>query len=150
MQSARIVTSESAQVSPTEQARRFGRAWEQLPEPRPPLNVEVSSKDGDSQLFALGPHPPQLWPSDIDRVHRLWQELGDKHGFGSELHHCDVVSAALRRFDEELHSGDAAEVLKAVRDELRQESVRRTGSNPEAVSEGMPGAAAHHSPPRQL
>jgi hypothetical protein len=106
----------------------------------------------DSQLFALGPHPPQLWPSDIDRVHRLWQELGDKYGFGSELHHRDVVSAALRRFDEELHSDGKSEILRTVRDELRQESteVGRTGSSVEAVSEGIPDPAAHDSPLRKL
>jgi amino acid transporter len=152
LQSARVVTSEFTEASPIEQARQFGRAWEQLPEPRPPLNVEVASQGGDSQLFALGPHPPQLWPSDIDRVHRLWQELGDKYGFGSELHHRDVVSAALRRFDEELHSDGKAEILRTVRDELRQESpeVGRTGSSVEAVSEGIPDPAAHDSPLRKL
>jgi hypothetical protein len=145
------VTSESTPASPTEQAREFGRAWEQLPEPRPPLNVEVACQNGGSQLFALGPHPPQLWPSDIDRVHRLWGELGDKYGFGSELHHRDVVSAALRRFDEELHSGDEAEILRAVRDELRQGSteVGKTGSNVQAVSEVRPDPAAPNLPLRE-
>jgi hypothetical protein len=78
LQSARVMASESTQGSLIEQARQFGQAWEQLPEPRSQLNVEVASQGGDSQLFALGLHPPQLWPSDIDRVHRLWQELSDK------------------------------------------------------------------------
>jgi hypothetical protein len=34
----------------------------------------------------------------------------------------DVVSAALQRVDEESHPDGAAEVLRTVRDELRQES----------------------------
>jgi amino acid transporter len=147
LQSARVVVSASAQASPTEQARRLGRAWEQLPEPRPPLSVEVISPGREPQLFALGPHPPQLWPSDIDRVHRLWQELGEKYGFRGELHHRDVVSAALRRFDEELHSDKQEQVLSVVRDEVRQESNRvgRPGSNAEALPEGAPGPAPDDS-----
>jgi HSP20 family molecular chaperone IbpA len=47
-----------------------------------------------------------------------------------------VVSAALRRFDEQLHSDKQAEVLKAARDEVRQES----NGLPDTVEpEGVPG-----------
>jgi hypothetical protein len=109
--------------------------------------VEVISPGREPQLFALGPHPPQLWPSDIDRVHRLWQELGEKYGFRGELHHRDVVSAALRRFDEELHSDKQEQVLSVVRDEVRQESNRvgRPGSNAEALPEEAPRLAPDDS-----
>jgi hypothetical protein len=150
LQSARIVVSDTAQKSPIEQARQLGCAWELLPEPRPALNVEVLPPSGEPQLFALGPHPPQLWPSDIDRVHRLWQELGDKFGFGTELHHRDVVSAALRRFDEELHSDKQAEVLRVVREDVRQElrGVGGAGPNLGAVPEGVPPPASDGSAQR--
>jgi hypothetical protein len=36
--------------------------------------------------------------------------------------HCDVVSAALRRLDEELHSDNLAEVLRTVREGLQQDA----------------------------
>ena len=117
--SSRIVMSPSPNQSPDEQAREVGQAWEKLPAPRPALTLEMVPLDGsDPQMYALGPHPPQLWPSDIDLLHRLWQELSDKPGIGGRLHHRDVVGAALRRLDEELHSRRAGEVLGDIEREL--------------------------------
>ena len=55
LQSQRIVMSRCPYMSPEEQARELGRAWETLPEPRPLLTVEVSAgKDGRSAKFLLG------------------------------------------------------------------------------------------------
>ncbi|MBV9761355.1 MAG: APC family permease [Acidobacteriaceae bacterium] len=122
LDSSRIVTTPSGQQSPDEQARELGRAWECLPAPRPPLTVEVIPPpgDGEPQMYSLGPHPPQLWPSDIDLVHSLWQELSDRPGVGGRLHHRDVVGVALRRLDKELHSRHANEVLTDIESELNR------------------------------
>ena len=64
----------------------------------------------DVVFFNLGPHPPRLWPEDIDLAHRLWLELSAR-GPGAKLHHRDVVGVALRRMADELHSDRAGEVL---------------------------------------
>ena len=66
----------------------------------------------------LGPHPPRLWPEDVDLVHRLWLELSAR-GPGGKLHHRDVVSVALRRMNAELQSGRAAEVVEDVLREIK-------------------------------
>ena len=72
---------------------------------------------GRPSIFVnLGPHPPRLWPADVDLVHELWLELSDD--FGSKLHHRDVVGVALRRMERELRSGRRPDVLDDVRDEL--------------------------------
>ena len=63
----------------------------------------------------LGPHPPRLWPEDVERLHELWLRLGDR--LGCDLHHRDVVSLALRRLEHDI-SGVGAD---AVVDELARE-----------------------------
>lgn len=111
LQSSRIVMGLSPKLTPSEQGAQVGRCWEQLPEPRPSLSLEiVLENQKDVIFFNLGPHPPRLWPEDIDLVHRLWLEL-TAQGPGSKLHHRDVIGVALRRMNSELHSDRAAEVV---------------------------------------
>ena len=117
LQSSRIVAGTSAARTPDEQARLVGLAWEQLPEPRPSLSFEIVLADAESVFYNLGPHPPRLWPDDVDLVHRLWLQLSHKQ-FGAKLHHRDVVRVALRRFEEELNSGAAPEVMNQLRSEV--------------------------------
>ena len=119
LQSARIVAPRWPAIPVDEQARRFGRAWEQLPKPRPALSVEVVDPDtGESVMFAMGPHPPRLWHADIELVHQLWYELTDRYGLGAKLHHRDVIGMALRRLDRDLHSPEAPEVVEDFQSEL--------------------------------
>ena len=118
LRSARIVMGLSPKLTSAEQGQMVGRFWEQLPEPRPSLSLEiVLENQQDIVFFNLGPHPPRLWPEDIDLVHRLWLELSGK-GPGAKLHHRDVVSVALRRMNAELHSERAQEVVSDVLREL--------------------------------
>jgi amino acid transporter len=121
LDSSRIVTNAAPQLPPEEQARQVGQAWERLPEPRRGMTLEIVPPNGDGPLlFSLGPHPPRLWPSDIVLVHKLWQELSDRPEIGSRLHHRDVVSVALQRLDEQLHSQERSEILGAFDRELNR------------------------------
>ena len=63
----------------------------------------VDPVTGKSTYFNLGPHPPQLWPEDIDLVHNLWLELDDATK-GAKLRHRDVIGVALRLLETKLHS----------------------------------------------
>ena len=106
-------------MTPAEQGRRVGAAWEELPPPRPSLSLEVVMPDpNQSMYFNLGPHPPRLWPEDVDLTHRLWLELIGK-GAGDELRHRDVVSVALRRLNRELQTPDGDEILRDVVDTVQ-------------------------------
>jgi amino acid transporter/nucleotide-binding universal stress UspA family protein len=118
LQSARIVMGLSPKLTPSEQGELVGRYWEQLPEPRPSISLEiVLENQQDTIFFNLGPHPPRLWPEDIDLVHRLWLELSAM-GPGAKLHHRDVVGVALRRMYAEMRSERAGEVLEDIGREL--------------------------------
>ena len=122
LQSSRIVTGLSPLFAdnPAEQGKVVGEAWEQLEAPRPSLSLEVVLPDASKSLFFnLGPHPPRLWPEDIDLVHRLWLELC-ACGTGSKLHHRDVIGVALRRLEQQLHSEHGREVLADVDAEVKQ------------------------------
>ena len=91
-------------------------AWEKLPEPRPSLSFEIVLPDGESQFYNLGPHPPRLWPEDVDLVHQLWLELGER--FGAKLHHRDIMGIALRRMADDLRTDRSREVIEALAREV--------------------------------
>jgi hypothetical protein len=118
LQSSLVVMNLSGKMPAAEQAKAFGDAWETLPQPRPQLSLEIHDpRKGVSFYFNLGPHPPRLWPDDLDLLHRLWLELSEK-GLGAKLHHRDVVRVALRRLDADLRSGQGREVLKDLSQEV--------------------------------
>jgi hypothetical protein len=104
-----------------ELARRIGLAWEALPEPRHPFSLEVISPDRPSIYVNLGPHPPRLWPEDVDLLHDIWLELSRTESLGSRLHHRDVVGVALRRLQSQLTGEERARVVEIIRKELRKE-----------------------------
>ncbi|HSP67327.1 MAG TPA: APC family permease [Bryobacteraceae bacterium] len=120
LQASRLVTGVSARMSSEELAHRIGRAWEQLPVPKHPFSLEVISPDRESVFVNLGPHPPRLWPEDLDRLHDLWLELSASEHVGSRLHHRDVIGVALRRLQQDLTGEDRAKVLKDLEKELRK------------------------------
>jgi hypothetical protein len=101
LQASRVVTGESLRMDTAELARRIGLAWEKLPEPRHAFSLEILSADKPSFFVNLGPHPPRLWPEDVQRLHGLWLRLSEGP-FGSRLHHRDVLGVALRRLERDL------------------------------------------------
>jgi hypothetical protein len=101
-------------------ASRIGLAWEKLPEPRHPFSLEVISPGRPSFYVNLGPHPPRLWPEDLERLHDLWLDL-TSHEFGSKLHHRDVVGAALRRLERDLDTERRGEAVADLNAELRKD-----------------------------
>ncbi len=119
LKASRLVTGVSARMTSEELARRIGLAWERLPEPRHAFSLEIIAPDRPSTFVNLGPHPPRLWPEDIERLHELWLRLSDIEEFGSRLHHRDVVGVALRRLERDLASEKRQEVLEDLRKELR-------------------------------
>ncbi len=116
LHASRLVTGVSARMDSEELARRIGLAWENLPEPRHSFSLEIISPGRPSVYVNLGPHPPRLWPQDIDRAHDLWLRLQGK--FGSRLHHRDVVGLALRRLEKDLAGEQALDVIKDLEHEL--------------------------------
>jgi amino acid transporter len=119
---SRLVTGVSPKMSSDELARRIGLAWERLPEPRHPFSLEIITPDRPSTYVNLGPHPPRLWPEDIDKLHNLWLKLSEDEALGAKLHHRDVVGLALRKLQDELDGPEREQLLRHLREELRRHS----------------------------
>jgi len=120
LQASRLVSGVSARMASEELARRIGLAWEKLPEPRHAFSLEVISPDRPSVYVNLGPHPPRLWPEDVDRLHELWLRLSDSERLGSKLHHRDVLGLALRRLEKDLEGPTREELVEELQRELRK------------------------------
>jgi amino acid transporter/nucleotide-binding universal stress UspA family protein len=119
IQATRVVTGSSLRMEAAELAQRIGLAWEELPEPRHPFSLEVISPERKAFFVNLGPHPPRLWPEDLDRLHSLWLKL-TQNEFNSKLHHRDVVGVALQRLERDLAREDRhSEAVADIQEELK-------------------------------
>jgi amino acid transporter len=114
VQASKLVVGVSARMTSEELAHKIGLAWERMPAPRHAFSLEVTHPDRTSTYVNLGPHPPRLWPEDVERLHNLWLRLSEHEHLGSKLHHRDVVGFALRRLEEDLDGRQGEEVMAAV------------------------------------
>lgn len=117
LEAARLVTGVSARMDSQELARHIGASWEKLPQPRHAFSLEIIAPDRPSTFVNLGPHPPRLWPEDINLLHEMWLELSER--LGSTLHHRDVVGVALRRMNSSLKSPEATQILSDLANDLQ-------------------------------
>jgi amino acid transporter len=121
LRASRLVTGVSTHMASDELARQIGRAWEKLPEPRHAFSLEVISPDRPSTFVNLGPHPPRLWPEDVELLHDIWLNLSESEQLGCRLHHRDIVGVALRRLRDDLKNSDRDRVVSEVQRELRHD-----------------------------
>jgi amino acid transporter len=114
LQAREIVFGESAKMTAQDQALRLGEVWDRIPRDRSlSAHLAVYSSDGSVARFSLGAHAPALSAEDIDRIHRLWTEA--IRAVGPDLHHRDIVSAALAGFEDELLGERRATALDRLR-----------------------------------
>ena len=116
---SKLVTGVSERMASEELARHIGLAWERSPEPRHPFSLEIISPDRPSMYVNLGPHPPRLWPEDLDRLHDIWLRLSAQENLGSKLHHRDVVGLALRRLAGDLEAGKRDDIIESLERDIR-------------------------------
>jgi nucleotide-binding universal stress UspA family protein len=121
LEASRIVCGLSNKLSPDEQAKLTGDAWERLPEPRPRLVLEIRMPNGVSREYYLGPHTPRLRNQDLDLLHNIWLEVTSDPRFAG-AHHYHVVAAALEELQRELHSADRSIVLERLWQELQKKN----------------------------
>ncbi len=120
LQASRLVTGVSARMDSEELAQKIGHAWQGLPEPRHSFSLEVISPDRPSIFVNLGPHPPRLWPEDVDLLHDIWLELTETPGLGSRLHHRDIVGVALRRLQNDLREDRRSSAVEDLLRDIRR------------------------------
>ncbi len=114
VKASRLVTGVSGRMPSEDLAQKIGLAWEKLPPPRHAFSLEIIAPDRPSVFVNLGPHPPRLWPDDLDRLHDLWLRLTGEKLIGSKLHHRDVVGLALERLQYDLDTDKKSEILAAI------------------------------------
>ena len=104
LQASLVVMGSSGKMTVDEQAKYFGDQWEKL-EVKKQMSLEIVSRDtGKSQYYNLGPHPPRLWPEDVELLHKLWLKMSADNE-GHKVHHRDVISVALSRLESDLGKG---------------------------------------------
>jgi amino acid transporter len=112
--SSMIIAGSSSVMSPEEQARRLGQAWERLQsKPRHQVCFRVIEPDGRLHDFFLGAHPPPLTEQEVSKVHEIWLQLTDKPG-GHNLHHKDVIAIALDLLEREISGKEWKEIMAQV------------------------------------
>jgi amino acid transporter len=103
LKASEIVVGGSAVISPADQAHQMGEAWDRTPHERDlTTQFVIHFAGGQVQRFSLGAHPPSLAPEDVERIHALWVDA--VKAIGPDVHHRDIVVAALDSFEAELHA----------------------------------------------
>ena len=118
LRSSEVYVGESSTLSADDQARILGEAWERADKPaNQHLRLVVYRNSGRMDSYHLGAHPPSLTPADLDLIHRVW--LDAVKAIGPEVHHHDVVRAALTQMEQQLKSPQREETLAVIRDVAR-------------------------------
>jgi len=112
-----LVCGLSNKLTPEEQAKLTGDAWERLPDPKPRMKMEVVAPDGRKWEYTLGPHAPRFRPQDLKLMHDIWLELTRDRRF-NHLHHYHVVSVALQELNGRLHGKDRQAALSELEEEV--------------------------------
>ncbi len=118
--SSRVVCGLSNKLSPDEQAKLTGDAWERLPEPRPRLTMEVYAPDGTVREYSLGPHAPRLRPQDVELMHKLWLDITADPKFAG-AHHYHIIALALEELKRELSTEQKAQLLAKLQEEINND-----------------------------
>jgi magnesium transporter len=113
LQASDIYVGESTTLPADAQARLLGEAWERVGAPAMHVGLLIFRHSGRVDSFHLGAHAPELKPADIDLLHHIW--LDAVKGVGPNVHHHDVVRAALNTMAEQLSGPDRDRALQAIR-----------------------------------
>jgi hypothetical protein len=98
-------------ISAEDQAHQMGDAWDRTPHERELVTqFVIHSGDDRVQRFSLGAHPPNLTAEDVERIHKLWGEAVKT--LGPNVHHRDVVVAALDSLEGEFHSNRSKAIAR--------------------------------------
>jgi amino acid transporter len=108
LDSSEIVAGKSAKMTPQEQARHLGRAWERLPsKPRRQVCFKIVETNGKEHTTYLGAHTPHLTEEDLNLIHEIWLQVSSVPS-RQRVHHRDVVRVALNRLKRDLRGQNDA------------------------------------------
>ncbi len=113
-----VYVGESTTLSADTQSRLLGDAWERAETSElHGVRLVIHHRSGRSDVFHLGAHDPELSSGDLDLLHHIW--LDAVKAVGPQLHHHDVVRAALIQMAQQLNGPGRDEALQAIRTAAR-------------------------------
>ena len=114
LSTSQIVLGDSAKFSASDQARLLGQSWERVDgSDRQRARLLAYKMNGEIETYQLGAHSPPLTLDDLDLIHRLW--LDAVGTVGLDVHHRDVVRAALEEFENELKTARRSRALGRIK-----------------------------------
>jgi magnesium transporter len=118
LHSSEIHVGESSTLPATEQGRLLGEAWERAEKPGDlHVRLVIHRHSGRTDSYHLGAHAPSLTPRDLDLIHRVWLDV--VKAVGPQVHHHDVVRAALTQMEEQLSGSQRQAALEVIRNVAR-------------------------------
>jgi hypothetical protein len=128
LRSSDIIAGRSSVITPEQQAKSLGEAWERLPnKPQERIRFRVISPNEEIRDFYLGAHPPDLTDEEINFIHKLWLDVTREPGL-ENIRHKHIVVAALVNLADELHNDHRPRVLQFVRALKAGESIKTTNN----------------------
>jgi amino acid transporter len=133
-----IIAGRSSWMTPEQQAKNLGEAWESLPgKPHKRVRFRVVGPGDQIRDFYLGAHAPDLTDEEIDFIHKLWLEVTHEHGL-EDIRHKQIVVAALVRLADELHDDRREQVLAFLRALKKGERLRLPDKQPSGQETDRP------------
>ncbi|HLB91781.1 MAG TPA: APC family permease [Terriglobales bacterium] len=114
LESSTVVAGLSGKMTAAEQAFQLGTAWEAIPEPKQQFVLQIVQPDGNVDTFRIGPHTPTMKNEDVVLLHRLWLNVTREPGL-ENVHHHDILTAALTRFAHDYGARDRDEIVKQLK-----------------------------------
>lgn len=119
LQSSEIVVGESAHLAGAQLAHLLGDAWDRIPKKSHVRSrLVVHERSGGTGTFLLGPHAPSLSQEDLDLIHHIWLDAVSR--FGLDVHHRDVVRAALEDIQRDLEGPGREEALARIANQVKR------------------------------
>lgn len=134
-----IIAGRSSVMSPEEQAKRLGEAWEAVPhKPKHQVTFRIVEPYGETLDFFLGAHAPRLADDDIATIHKLWLDVtGEKSS--QNVRHKEIVSVAIKRLEQALKGSERSKVIQEIGSLSKQQNNDRGNNNGS-------GEIAHRNP----
>lgn len=133
LRSSDVIAGRSSLMTPEQQAKLLGDAWERLPnKPQERVRFRVIGPDNDITDFYLGAHAPELTDEEINFIHKLWLDVRNERGL-ENIRHKQIVIAALVRIADELHQDRRPQVLEFLRALRKGEKIQAPGTHPPAA-----------------
>jgi amino acid transporter len=119
LQSTEVVVGESANLSAAQMARLLGEAWDRIEKSsRVRSRLVAYNLTGETETFLLGPHAPPLSQEDLELIHQLWLDAVNRYGL--DVHHRDVVRAALEELERDLAGPDRERALARIAEQMKR------------------------------